>query len=354
MRALRSDDIFERICSRKVGTFLRLALAALVAVSTGCARRDVVRRAVPPPEFIYPGHLEGPNLQLVSLLADPHADRFAQGMPVDGLPVPGDGFVRTTAAVFATDGALYVLDGGRGAVFRSRYDGEGGLADARRFDLDGRPFPSALDMAIHPDGACWVVDSKLAGVYRLDGEGRLLSRFEDGLSRPVGIAYHAGAGRMLVTDLAANRIYEMDAGGNVVASHGPGQGLQLEAPSFIAVGPGGNIFVVEALGARVKVIDPQWAVLRTFGGTGDGPGHFARPKGIAVDSGGRVYVVDALFDNVQIFDREGTLLLTLGTTGQGVAEFWQPMGISIDGRQRIFVADSFNRRIQVFRWTERG
>lgn len=354
MRAWRFGGVSRRVRVRHAGAGrLIFVFAAAAVLSAGCARRVVLRPATSVPEFRYPGRPGGPNLRLVSLLGDPFGDRFEQGMD-EGAPVLDDGFVRVSAAAMSPDGALYVLDGGRGSVFRLAYDVDGRLKDVHRFSLDGDPFPSAIDVAVGPAGSCWVVDSRLAGVYRFAPSGKLDGRLGGRFARPVGIVYHPGLDRMLVTDLEANAIHEVGVGGRVLARHGPDDSLRLETPSFIAVGPAGNIYVVEALSCRVKVVGPDWREIGFFGGVGDGPGHFARPKGIAVDARGRVFVVDALFDNVQIFDEDGTLLLTLGTTGRGPAEFWQPMGISIDDRQRIYVSDSFNRRIQVFRWVDGG
>jgi len=143
-----------------------------------------------------------------------------------------------------------------------------------------------------------------------------------------------------------------DLAAHHVATHNAGTGLRLEAPSYLAVGPEGRIYVVEALSARVRVFNSDWDSVGTFGGIGDGPGYFARPKGVVVDADSRIYVADALFDNVQIFREDGELLLTLGSTGSGLGEFWQPTGLALDSQERVYVADAFNRRVQVFGWEE--
>ena len=54
---------------------------------------------------------------------------------------------------------------------------------------------------------------------------------------------------------------------------------------------------------------------------GDGPGHFARPKGIAIDSDGHIWVTDEVQSRVQVFDTEGQLLIYLGEHGWYPGQF---------------------------------
>jgi len=72
------------------------------------------------------------------------------------------------------------------------------------------------------------------------------------------------------------------------------------------------------------------------------------PKGVAVGPDGNVWVVDAHFENVQAFAPDGRLLLAVGREGHAPGEFWLPAGICVDAKRRIWIADTYNSRVQVF------
>jgi len=66
----------------------------------------------------------------------------------------------------------------------------------------------------------------------------------------------------------------------------------------------GNVYVTDTLNNRVEIFDADGKFISAFGKSGDGPGHFARPKGIAIDRDGHIWVVDAVQQRVQVFDTE--------------------------------------------------
>ncbi len=117
----------------------------------------------------------------------------------------------------------------------------------------------------------------------------------------------------------------------------------------IAIGPAGDLYVVDSSNFRVQVFTSEGDYVREFGSLGTGPGQFSRPKGIAVDMAGRIFVTDASFNNFQIFNEMGRLLLFVGTGGvTGPGEFSLPADIEVDDQGRIYVADQLNKRVQVF------
>ena len=330
---------------RRAAAVLVAALGAGLVATAGCGGRHAVRPVTAPPEWVYPRPGAPRALELVTLLADPWGARFEQG----GAP-PVDGFVRPVVARPAADG-VYVLDAGRGAVMHLRYDADGSLVAVEMLGRRRAPFPSAVDMAVTPDASVWVSDSREARVWVFAPGARNPRPLGVAFSRPVGLAWHAASGRMLVADLAAHRIVAVDPHGATASPFGA-DSVVLDGPSYLAAGPDGSVFVVEALASRVTVFYADGSLSGRFGAPGDGPGFFARPKGIAVDAEGHVYVADAVFDNVQIFTRDGQLLLTLGTSGRGPGRFRHPMGVRLDADgTRLFVADMLNRRIQVFEWS---
>jgi len=350
-RGSRYGGIFDRRFSR-IRCAIRATDAVVLAamIVPGCVNRHAIRPVSPVPVYRYPGSDAPRRLALVSLLGDPYGAAFAQGLPARGGAGTNDRFLRPSAAAVAPNGDVYVLDRGRGVLFRMRYGETGELTGTLRIDAGGKPFPSAVDLVVDRDGTAWVVDSRLAAVFAFDAEGRPLAATREGFTRPVGIARHPSRPVLYVTDIAAGRVAELATDGTIAATHDGGADTPLEAPSYIDVGPDGSIYIVEALSSRVVVYYPDWSRSGSFGGPGDGPGYFSRPKGIAVDAQNLVYVADGLFDNVQVFNRDGELMLALGTTGGGPGRFWQPAGVSIDPRGRLMIADSYNERVQVFEW----
>ena len=144
---------------------------------------------------------------------------------------------------------------------------------------------------------------------------------------------------------------------------------QFNHPRGVAVGPEGNIYVVDSDNHRVQVFDAGGAFLREWGsqcnlaveqsctdldGVGPmsyGDGQFQEPWGIAVGDDGRVYVADTWNHRVQVFDSDGTFLNKWGAYGQtsGDSEFlYGPRDLALDAQGRVFVTDTGNKRIMVY------
>ena len=138
---------------------------------------------------------------------------------------------------------------------------------------------------------------------------------------------------------------------------------QFNHPRGVAVGPAGNVYVVDSDNSRVQVFDQNGAFLREWGSycdlesgqgclTPTGEGQFREPWGIAVSQDGRVYVADTWNHRIQMFDAEGTFLGTWGAFGETVAAsglFYGPRDVAVDdGTGRVYVTDTGNERVVVF------
>jgi DNA-binding beta-propeller fold protein YncE len=161
---------------------------------------------------------------------------------------------------------------------------------------------------------------------------------------------------------------------------------QLYAPTSVAIGPQGNIYVTDPTRSRVLLFTPEGAykgIVHTgVGGTGEG--QFIRPESIDVDEQNQLYIADSwankivVYDvdgnylrewpilgqargvdvvgeevfvlsmgRVFVFDRTGIPLLEFGRRGGEPGQIDAYQGVTAD-EERIYVADSFNRRIQAF------
>ena len=163
-------------------------------------------------------------------------------------------------------------------------------------------------------------------------------------------------------------------------------------PTEVAVGEGGEIFVLDGVNGQIKVLDDRGRFLRAIGSAGEGEEQLKLPVGMDLDSQGNVYVADTGNGRVQVFTRNGThrrgigladpkarpvdvlvaeeegrlyvsereghriLVLTLdgafvsawGEYGEERRQFRFPGMMAVDGNRRIYVVDVLNTRIQVF------
>jgi uncharacterized protein (TIGR03663 family) len=137
---------------------------------------------------------------------------------------------------------------------------------------------------------------------------------------------------------------------------------QFNHPRGVAVGPEGNVYVVDSDNSRVQVFAADGSFLREWGSncnlaaaTGctdpEGNGQFQEPWGIAVADNGRVYVADTWNHRIQMFDADGTFLGKWGTYGQTTtasALLYGPRDLAVDSKGRLLVTDTGNKRVLVY------
>jgi DNA-binding beta-propeller fold protein YncE len=191
-----------------------------------------------------------------------------------------------------------------------------------------------VNVTIDADGTKYVTDTVRDQVLVFDRDDTFITAFgSDEQFKPVDTAI--AEERLYVVDIKHHEVHVLDkrTGKPLFkfgkAGSGPGE---LFHPTNVAIGPQGDVFVVETGNFRVQRFTPQGQPVRTYGSVGTGPGKFARPKGIAFDRAGRMYVGDAAFQNVQIFDREGRVLMSFGSPGEAVEgqELALPAGVAVD------------------------
>lgn len=329
----------------------RLLAGALALLLAACAPRAPA--IDPSGPLVWPEPPDRARVAFVREIARPEDAGIAKGV-LDHL---ADFFLGRTdnrlvrpMAVVAIDGVIFVADPGAKGVHRfDSANGRYGLVGL----AGGGGLPSPVGLAPGSDGDIYVADSALAAVFVIRRGAKVAERIpHPPLGQPTGIAWDAGARRLLVVDTREHCIKVLGPDGALLAtwgSRGTGDG-EFNFPTHIWRDREGRVLVTDALNHRIQVLDGQGRFVRRFGQAGDAPGDFLRQKGVATDSFGHVYIVDALLNAVQVFSPDGQLLLALGDMGQGRGEFWLPAGIFIAPDDTIYVADSFNRRVQVFRY----
>ncbi len=187
-------------------------------------------------------------------------------------------------------------------------------------------------------------------------------------SSPGGVAVDA-AGNVYVADNNNHSIRKITSGGVVSTlagsspygyANGPGSTAKFYYPSGVAVDAGGNVYVADQYNHSIRKITSAGVVTTLAGtgtaGTGNGAGNasqFYYPIGVAVDAGGNVYVSEQYGHKVRKVTSGGTVSDFAGSgtagyaDGTGVtAQFNYPYGVAVDALGNVYVADQYNERIR--------
>lgn len=198
---------------------------------------------------------------------------------------------------------------------------------------------------------------------------------------PGGIAVDA-AGNVYVADANNRRVRRIDTSGMIttVAGNGeqgsagdggPATEAQLNVPTDIALDAGGNLYVAEAVGNRVRKIDATGKI-NTVAGTGvqgsEGDGGPAveaqlnRPLTMTVDAEGNIFIGEYNGYRVRRVDLEGTITTIAGTGIKGgggdggpatAAQLNYISGLAVDALGNVYVSDMNEARIRIISSTGR-
>lgn len=145
----------------------------------------------------------------------------------------------------------------------------------------------------------------------------------------------------------------------------PGRGKaqgQFDSPRGVAIGPGGSLYVVDMLNARVQQFAADGSFVRAFGSLGHGDGQLWResgrgPTGLAVGQDGSVYVADTWNYRIVKFAGDGTFVKAWGTyanivstppVGDRKEGLFGPRGIALGPNGDVLVTDTGNGRVAVY------
>jgi len=140
---------------------------------------------------------------------------------------------------------------------------------------------------------------------------------------------------------------------------------QLSGPNAVALDSAHDLYIVDTLNDRVRVIATSNNYINTVVGTGipqfagDGgtPIHASlnNPQGMAIDSAGNLYIADTF--NNRIRKVSGNVITTIagigtaGFSGDGgpatQAQLNFPKGVAVDAAGNVYIVDSYNWRVRV-------
>lgn len=151
-------------------------------------------------------------------------------------------------------------------------------------------------------------------------------------------------GRIFVSDVSRQGIFVFDQRAGELQVWEQAEGFRtFLAPSGMAVGADGSLYVADADLAFVAHLDARGETLAPIG-----KGLLQRPIGVALDAAsGQLYVADAYAHDIKVFDPEGRLVNTIGRRGEGDGEFNFPTHLAFV-RGELYVTDTMNSRIQIF------
>ncbi len=219
----------------------------------------------------------------------------------------------------------------------------------------------ATDGALLANGEEKEVRTTLTGYSGQEGEGWTLHAPTSTTTEP--------AGADLVSSMKYNKetgaVEETRApGGNAevvsppepsftFGSVGSGNG-QLSSPEAVAVGPEGDVWVLDTGNDRVEKFTSSGGFVGAYGSKGKGELEFEKPWGIAVNQKtGNVYVVDSGNNRVEELTSKGVFVRAWGTWTkhegeQGPEQFDEPVGIAVDASGHLWVSNWGNDRVQEF------
>ncbi|WP_261570349.1 hypothetical protein [Frankia gtarii] len=206
------------------------------------------------------------------------------------------------------DGSLFITDSFNDRLRRVSPDGRietvsavSGLRRPRSVTVDGDGVIHLADTGNHrvwrldPDGAARVVAG--SGIPGHFGDGG--PAIHASLSGPQAVAVDA-QGRLLVADQEHRRIRRVDAGGRIETIAGtayggrpasagwPARATDIGAPTSLAVGPGGVVYLADSVHNQVLALRDDGS-LRVLASR-SGPVVVADPRQVAVGPDGTVYV----------------------------------------------------------------
>jgi len=189
----------------------------------------------------------------------------------------------------------------------------------------------------------------------LDGRGRLYI---------ADVADH----RIRVVDLATEIIatFAGDAKARHSGDGGPASSASIHGARAVEVGPDGTVWVLERQGNTLRAVDPKTGIITTRAGTGKrgysgdgGPATaatFDGPKELAVGPSGDLYIVDTENHAIRRVDARSGTITTLagdgrppapGATDRGTTgHLDRPHGVAVARDGSIAIGDTGNHRVR--------
>jgi DNA-binding beta-propeller fold protein YncE len=248
------------------------------------------------------------------------------------------------------------------------FSGDGGPAVNARLN---EPYGVVIDaagrvyFADRLNGRVRVIDT-IGKITTLAGDGSGVTSGDGGpaakagMAEPNGLALSPDGARLLVADVAGNRVRVIDLRTGVIgtfagtgeAAHsgdgGPAAKAGLFGARAVAFAPDGSLYVMERQGSCIRRI--RDGIIETVAGTGErgysGDGAsaaaavFDRPKEMAVGPDGSIFVVDTENHAIRRIDGKTWVITTIDAT------LARPHGAVVSADGSVLVGDSEHHQIR--------
>ncbi|MCA9878978.1 MAG: NHL repeat-containing protein [Thermomicrobiales bacterium] len=222
------------------------------------------------------------------------------------------------------------------------------------------PLTLPTGVAVDADGTLYVVDGPRDQVRVFNPDGTPKATWGTSGVGPGEFAFSSDTawgdlavgpdGDLYVLDSSLGRVQKFTPEGEVLfefAELGSGEG-QLLAPLGIGIGSNGQVYVADWGNHRVQVFAGDGTFLAAWDGTQGGGPPLAGPRDVAIDASGVAWVTDEIMQRVTGFGPDGTVVGSFGKIGSDPGEVRGPWGIAVDAAGEIYVVDHENDRVQVF------
>jgi len=267
---------------------------------------------------------------------------------------------------------------------------------------DGTTMGAPASAAFDSKGHLWVLNRGPKALMEFEPDGKFIRSMGEGLfTRTHGLRIDRDD-NLWVTDVSAHIVVKFSPQGETLLTLGTKgqagdwnestQSRHFTEPNDVAIGRGGDIFVVQGHTAgrgdpRVLKFDKSGNFIKSWGGPGTEPGKFQVAHGIAIDAKGLLWVTDRENQRIQIFDDDGkfirelkyaglpcglqigdqyiymvngfagqllrldlngNVLAALGKPGKGLGEFGEAHFVAVSPKGEIYVADTVNSKLHKF------
>jgi len=280
-----------------------------------------------------------------------------------GADLPGGKFDRPMGIAVAPTGDVYVVDA-RKRVVRWGATGEFKVEWGRDGKGPGE-FSNPVDVAVAPDGSVYVSDYDQDRVQKFTTEGKFLRQFGRSgtgggeFDAPAGLAVD-GAGAVYVADFYHHRIQKFSADGTwqkVIGHPGRIGDGALHYPTGVHASADGHLLVADAYNYQLQRFAPDGRPAGRLGNhlfwlwprPTDSAAGFNAPTGVAVGPGGVMHVADSGNHRVVMLSANGEYLAEwrIPAADPGI---YSPTKIAVspDGRM-IYATDYAADRIIVLK-----